>query len=97
MPDLTPNQHRAMKALIKSCLSNIGGSTLADLEVDPFVWVEVDDLIAAGWSPKEAQGTFASLLVAGLVYDVECLVLREFFCDVYALTNDWDLLSDFHP
>ena len=88
MIDLTPNQQLAMQALIKSCLSNIGGSTLADLEADPFVWVEVDDLIVAGWSPKEAQGTFASLLVADLVYAAEY--------EVYALTEDWDLLSDFH-
>lgn len=88
MTKLTDNQHCAMTNLIESCLSNMGGEVLDDLEADPFVWVEVDDLIAAGWSPKEAQGTLASLLVSGLVYEYEL--------GLYALTEDWGLLSDFH-
>lgn len=54
MQNLTDNQRKAMTALIKSCLSNMGGDTLADLQNDPFTWVDTSDLVAAGWSQKEA-------------------------------------------
>ena len=46
---LTANQTAAMTALIKSCLDNMGGSTLADLQADPFTWVDAADLKDAGW------------------------------------------------
>ncbi len=43
--ELTNNQTRAMTALIKSCLGNMGGKTLADLQDDPFTWVDASDLV----------------------------------------------------
>lgn len=85
---LTPNQTAAMHWLIKSCLHNMGGKKLSDLKCDPFVWVDVDDLIEAGWSRKEAEGTFGSLVSTGIVYHYED--------DLFALTEDWDELSKFH-
>lgn len=85
---LTNNQTAAMTALIKSCLSNMGGKNLADLQCDPFTWVDVDDLMAAGWSRKEAEGTFGSLVASGHIYEAED--------DMFALTNDWSELSNFH-
>ena len=60
MTSLTDNQNRAMTALIKSCLGNMGGSTLANLQGDPFTWVDVEDLVEAGWGQKEAEGTLES-------------------------------------
>lgn len=88
MTSLTENQASAMTALIKSCLSNMCGSTLADLQDDPFTWVDVDDLIDAGWSRKGAEGTFGSLVASGHIYDTGD--------DMFALTEDWAELGKFH-
>lgn len=85
---LTHNQTAAMHWLIKSCLRNMGGKNLADLQCDPFVWVDVDDLIEAGWSRKKAEGTFGSLVSAGIVY--------QYDENLFALTEDWAALSKFH-
>ena len=85
---ITDNQTRAMTALITSCLGNMGGETLADLQNDPFVWVDAGDLVEAGWGQKEAEGTFGSLVAADLVYDNGD--------DMFALAEDWDLLAKFH-
>jgi len=86
--NLTDNQTRAMISLIKSCLDNMGGSTLVDLQDDPFTWVEASDLVEAGWGQKEAEGTFGSLVAADLVYDCED--------KLFSLTTDWDVLRKFH-
>lgn len=88
MKTLTANQSAAMTALIKSCLRNMGGETLADLQDDPFVWVDASDLVKAGWGQKEAEGTFGSLVSAGIVYHYED--------DLFALTEDWAALRSFH-
>ena len=85
---LTANQTAAMTALIKSCLDNMGGSTLADLQADPFTWVDAADLKDAGWGRKEAEGTFGSLVAAGMACHYDD--------DLYSLTDDWDVLAKFH-
>ena len=85
---LTHNQTAAMHWLIKSCCKNMGGKNLADLQYDPFTWVDVDDLIDAGWSRKEAEGTFGSLVASGHIYEAED--------DMFALTSDWAELSKYH-
>lgn len=58
----TDNEKAAIVALFKSCMNNMGGTTLADLDADPFTWVDADDLVGAGWTQKEAEGTFGSLV-----------------------------------
>lgn len=88
MTNLTKNQAAAMTSLIKSCLSNMGGSSLECLQDDPFTWVDAQNLIDAGWNQKEAEGTFGSLVAAGLVYEAEP---KEF-----ALAEDWDELAKYH-
>jgi len=88
MNNFTTNQSAAMHWLIKSCLRNMGGKTLADLQDDPFVWVDVSDLVEAGWGQKEAEGTFGSLVSAGIVYRYED--------DMFALTENWAALRSFH-
>ena len=85
---LTQNQTAAMTALIKSCLRNMGGKNLADLQCDPFVWVDASDLVESGWGQKEAEGTFGSLVSTGIVYHYED--------DLFALTEDWAELSKYH-
>ena len=85
---LTSNQAAAMTALIKSCLYNMGGKTLADLQGDPFTWVDAGDLVDAGWGRKEAEGTFGSLVAADLIYDAGD--------DMFSLTSDWAELSNYH-
>ncbi len=88
MQNLTDNQNKAMTVLIKSCLSNMGGKTLADLREDPFVWVSCEDLVTAGWGQKEAEGTFGSLVAAGFIDEMDD--------DDFSLTIDWDTLASFH-
>jgi hypothetical protein len=83
----TSNQNAAITALIKTCLDNMGGTTLECLKGDPYVWVDASDLVDAGWSQKVAEGTFGSLVASGIVY-------RE--SDMFALTEDWDFLKKFH-
>ena len=91
---LTHNQTAAMHWLIKSCLSNMGGKCLADLQCDPFTWVDVDDLIAAGWGRKEAQGTFGSLVASGHISEAgDC---PDTGAILFALTENWTELSNFH-
>ena len=85
---LTTNQTAAMTSLIKSCLDNMGGLTLADLQGDPYTWVDAIDLVEAGWGQKEAEGTFGSLVAAGLVVDD---LDNGFYLD-----HDWDVLAKFH-
>ena len=85
---LTLNQTSAMHWLIKSCLVNMGGKNLSDLKCDPFTWVDAGDLVDAGWGRKEAEGTFGSLVAAGLVYEADERM--------FALTGDWDELAKFH-
>ena len=92
MTNLTENQKAAMTALIKVCLNNMGGSDLNDLQGDPYTWVDASDLVAAGWDQKQAEGTFGSLVAAGLIYEDEVNVGQI----LYALTQDWDELYKYH-
>lgn len=93
--ELTNNQTRAMTALIKSCLGNMGGKTLADLQDDPFTWVDASDLVEAGWGQKEAEGTFGSLVAADLVYLYDQRSAGD-GGNLYSLAEDWDVLRKFH-
>ena len=95
MTSLTDNQNKAMTALIKSCLGTIGGSTLADLEDDPFTYVDASDLVEAGWGQKEAEGTFGSLVAADLVYLYDQRSAGD-GGNLYCLAEDWDVLRKFH-
>lgn len=85
---LTENQTKAMNVMIAECLRNMGGKVVQDLADDPFTWVGVEDLTAAGWSQKQAEGTFGSLIAAGLIFEHDV--------DQYCLTSDWDELSKYH-
>ena len=85
---LTENQAAAMTALIKSCLNNMGGKNINDLMGDPFTWAYASDLVDAGWSQKQAEGTFGSLVAEGLVHHNEG---TEYF-----LTSNWDELRKYH-
>ena len=92
MLKLTRNQSEAMTALVKTCLENMGGKTLAHLEEDPCTWVDVSDLVLAGWSQKEAEGTFGSLITKDLIYEDEMNRGQILF----SLTQDWDELRKYH-
>ena len=92
MLKLTRNQSEAMTTLIKSCLHNMCGETLEDLQEDPYTWVDVEDLVNAGWGQKEAEGTFGSLIAQGLIYEDEINRGQILF----SLTGDWDELAKYH-
>lgn len=85
---LTENQAKAMNVMIAECIRNVGGETFDDFRNDPFDYVGVEDLVAAGWSQKEAEGTFGSLIAAGLIFEHDV--------DQYCLTSDWDELAKYH-
>jgi len=91
MTKLTGNQEAAMTTLIKSCIWNMGGETLADLMEDPCTWVSHDDLIESGWSQKGAEGVFGSLIAKGLIYEDEMNRGQILF----SLTQDWDELAKY--
>ncbi|WP_347837756.1 hypothetical protein [uncultured Planktomarina sp.] len=69
MTTYTDNEKSAIVALFKSCLSNMGGKCLEDLDDDPFTWVEASDLVEAGWNQKQAEGTFGSLVEKQAVFE----------------------------
>ena len=92
---LTTNQAAAMTALIKTCLGNMGGSSIACLKDDPCVWVNAYDLVDSGWSQKQAEGTFGSLVAEGLVY-LDDGARHSSEPQLFALTENWDELRKFH-
>ena len=92
MLKLTRNQSEAMTALIKSCLHNMCGKTLEDLQEDPYTWVDVSDLVKSGWEQERAEGTFGSLIAKGLIYEDE--INRGEI--LFSLTQDWDELRKYH-
>jgi len=66
--NLTKNETAAAMALVKECLSGMGGTRPIDLDDDPFTWVWPDVLTAAGWTRHEAAGTWSALLEKGVIY-----------------------------
>ena len=66
---LTANEYAAARALVASCLENMGGNRPSDLDNDPFTWIDAGDLIKAGWTRHEAAGTIGALIEKGFVYD----------------------------
>lgn len=69
--NFTANEARAVKVLFANCLRNMGGTTYAQLEADEFTWVDVTDLIKAGWTRPEATGTFGALIEKGAVAQLD--------------------------
>ena len=93
---LTENQSAAMTALIKNCLNVMGGTCVADLVEDPWVYVRAEDLVNAGWTQKQAEGTFGSLVAGGYIYHD---VGGNYTNDLYALDGydvDFSNLLQFH-
>lgn len=68
---LTPNEQAAALVLLQECLNGMGGEVPADLEGDEYTWCEASTLDKNGWTPKEAAGTFASLMVKGIISDYD--------------------------
>ena len=87
---LTENQNKAMNALIKTCLETVGGEVVADFADDYWNIVDASDLVNSGWSQKEAEGTFGSLVAAGLIYEG---VWEE---NQYTLSEDFNDLKKYH-
>ena len=66
--ELTQNQKHAMTTLVKSGMSNIGAKCIDEIMDDPFPVVQANDLVKAGWSQKQAEGTFGSLVASGHIF-----------------------------
>ena len=62
---LTKNQTKAMEVLVKSGMENTGAKCIEDMMDDPFLVVQASDLVESGWSQKQAEGTFGSLVASG--------------------------------
>lgn len=67
----TQNEIDALKIIFAECLHGMGGKTWEDLVNDPYTWADPSDLVAKGWSIREAGGTFASLIVKGAVSEYD--------------------------
>lgn len=65
--NLTANELKAAIILVTSCLDGMGGKRPADLAHDEYTWVEAGDLMKAGFSRHEANGTFGALMEKGFV------------------------------
>lgn len=87
---LTPNEQAAALVLLQECLNGMGGKEPAALEHDEYTWCSADVLANKGWTAKEAAGTFASLIVKGIVgeYDKGEWVLQG-WRDVATLWPLW--------
>jgi hypothetical protein len=62
---LTKNQTKAMEVLVKSGMENTGAKCIEDMMDDPMPVVQASDLVKSGWSQKQAEGTFGSLVASG--------------------------------
>ncbi len=68
---LTANQTAAMITLVKAGMSNTGAKCINDMMDDPMPVVQASDLVKAGWSQKQAEGTFGSLVASGHIFHDE--------------------------
>ncbi|UPT53354.1 hypothetical protein [Synechococcus phage Ssp-JY38] len=68
---LTDNEFHAAMILVNECLNGMGGQRPSDLEHDEYTWVDIDVLVAHGWSKEEAAGTFSALDAKGVVYEAD--------------------------
>lgn len=69
--DLTDNEMAAALLLVRECLAGMGGSRPADLEHDEYTWIDIDVLVANGWTRESAAGTFSSLDAKGVISEYE--------------------------
>jgi len=69
--NLTANEYAAARALVASCLNNMGGNRPSDLDNDPFTWIDAGDLISKGWTRHEAAGTLGALMEKGFVEEYD--------------------------
>ena len=88
--ELTDNQKKAMTALVATCLSTVGAKVVADFAEEYWNLVDASDLVMAGWSQKEAEGTFGSLVAAGLIQEG---VWEE---NQYTLSENFNDLKAYH-
>lgn len=65
--DLTEKELKAAKILTLEALAGMGGERPKDFEDDEYTWVEVDLLVAHGYSLPEAKGYFSSLTKKGFI------------------------------
>ena len=69
--DLTDNEFHAAMILVNDCLAGMGGQRPADLGHDEYTWIDIDSLVAHGWSKEEAAGTFSALSDKGVISEYE--------------------------
>ena len=66
--ELTENEFRAGFALVKNCLSEMGGKRPSDFgNGDCFTWAYPYVLVEAGWTKESAAGTWRTLLSKSVV------------------------------
>ena len=65
--DLTAKEFTAARALVESCLCNMGGKRPSCLDKDPLTWVDLEDLMNIGLNRFEAAGVFGALKEKGFI------------------------------
>lgn len=92
---LTHNEIRAAFILVSSCLAGMGGNRPGNLEDDEYTWIDIQDLMAKGYSRHEAAGTFSSLDSKGVISEYD---KNEWILNTKAwqwLDTVWDERSNF--
>ena len=67
--NLTDNEIKVAKLLVRLCLEGMGGKHPLDLEHDEYTWADPKDLVSYGYSKHEAAGYFSSLASKGFLMD----------------------------
>lgn len=87
--NLTAKELDAARILVQACLDNMGGTRPSSLEYDEFTWVDIGDLMKAGYTRHQAAGLFSSLHEKGFL-DGEHNPRQ---CDVYVTTAGWKFMD----
>jgi hypothetical protein len=69
--DLTNKETKAAIALVSACLNAMGGTRPSDLQFDEHTWVELSDVMTAGFSRHQAAGLMSSLCAKGFISEYE--------------------------
>lgn len=68
---LTDKEFTAARAFVASCLNGMGGERPSDLANDEYTWIDLKDLLEAGFSRHEAAGLMSSLSEKGFIDECE--------------------------
>lgn len=78
--NVTEGELKVALILVQSCLDGMGGNRPSDLEFDEYTWINLNDIIDAGYTRAQARGYWSSLTKKGFIQQYD--------------TNEWILTTD---